>query len=273
MKFLLIAFLALTCVEVVSQMYSKGSIAVAAICKNGIIIAADTRGGFWYGENGVVDFDKEPIAYYDTVQKIYTIKNFALCSVGPNTFGFKFINFYFKQYKKSLKTDESISINNFSFFPFMSTNYPHIIPDLLKVKMFRAGYQNNKPTLCVYQNGNFRCGWDTAIVYSANELNLDGKQFVNITCEEAVPKIEKIIRDYIKQYKKEYSMGGPIMFLKIAPGNKFEWLKNEPKKENFEDIRVFYNEFKKKKVKVHFTSPENKLKFEKWMESLQGQVQ
>jgi hypothetical protein len=56
----------------------KGSFVIAAICKDGIIIASDSRGNVFDKR----DKQQIPIAYFDTIQKIFPIGSNAIAETG-----------------------------------------------------------------------------------------------------------------------------------------------------------------------------------------------
>jgi 20S proteasome alpha/beta subunit len=241
-----------------SQIVSKGSFSIGAICKDGIVIGADTRGGFGLPKaNGVPDFDKEPQCYYDTIQKVFAIKNFIFCSTGQVTFGDKFFYFYLKEFEATLKDDATTSNGKIDFLQFIYAKYPSQLEAFLRLKMIIAGYENNKPQLCIVQNSRWDCIVEGYAV-TDSLCEFDKVYSVNYTCKEMAGIIEKNILAYAKKYNKTSTIGGPIMILQIKPDNSFIWLNHKPIKQNWLDFYEFYSAYKKHTIKIHFKSEKSK---------------
>lgn len=56
----------------------KGSFLIAAICKDGIVLASDSRGNIFDRS----DRDETPIAYFDANQKIFPVGRHAIADTG-----------------------------------------------------------------------------------------------------------------------------------------------------------------------------------------------
>ena len=79
--------------------------------------------------------------------------------------------------------------------------------------------------------------------------------------------IEKTINTFIKDYKKEYFMGGPIMLIQIKSDNSYQWIKNPPRKKNWLSMEEFFKDYRGHKILLRFTAPENKALFEELLKN------
>jgi len=78
-----------------SQTNIKGSYFIAAICKDGIVIGADTRGA-------VLDSLSRPYGYFDSVQKVFALKSTILAEAGYISLHQRFFADYIQEFKKKI---------------------------------------------------------------------------------------------------------------------------------------------------------------------------
>ncbi len=145
-----------------AQLLFKGSYSIAAICRDGIVIAADTRGTSYYQENGIKE--KEPLAYYDTIQKVFIIKKYALSVTDNIIVGDKFLSYYINQFSTSLPVDINMQSFIKLFYHFIEKNYPGRAKEVLRLQIFWCSYENNKPEICAINNGHYKCIVDSGTI-------------------------------------------------------------------------------------------------------------
>jgi len=87
MKYLLILLILIFSNYSYSQ---EGTVIIATVTNNEIIIAADSRGVYYETDNRNVP----PIAYYDSARKIFKLKQFTLGICGAGSIGKLFYQYY-----------------------------------------------------------------------------------------------------------------------------------------------------------------------------------
>ena len=65
-----------------------GSFVIAAICRDGIIVASESRGNIF----DTRDKDRKPMAYYDVIQKVFPIGNKAIAETNQGLIAGRFFS-------------------------------------------------------------------------------------------------------------------------------------------------------------------------------------
>jgi len=259
-----------------SQLISHGSYSITAVSKDGIILGVDSRAG-WNAKHtsDLTDtINKNPLGYYDYVEKIFCFDNFALSYIGYGSIGNHTIYYYLSKFKNQI--DGSVNVDNviFKFYDFIDQNYHPIINDILKLKFQVAGYISGKPHVSFNNNathevkyGHSEIGQDNFICCDTLS-DFDKSYSANNSCEENANIIEKTIIDYAKKYGETKVIGGAIRVLKIAPDNKIEWIKNGKKAIDYMTIKDFYVDFQMGKMKINFKDENSKELWESLMKEL-----
>jgi len=73
-----------------------GTYQIAAICKDGIVVGTDTR-------CSIDDGNRHIMCYYDSVQKVFPFKNYAISSSGSMLINGKYLFYYYKQFEAAKK--------------------------------------------------------------------------------------------------------------------------------------------------------------------------
>jgi hypothetical protein len=237
----------------------RGSMFIADICKDGILIGEDTRVALAKPGIEVPKTRDDIYCYSDTIQKIFIVRNFAFCSAGAQTFGSggKAISYYLKEFENTLNDTSTIYAGT-KFFQFLYKNYPELSKAFFKSQILMAGYSNGKAYLHDIYNGKYSISTDAV----ESNINFDGLKKLydaTLTCAQAAPIIEKLIKNYAKKHHKEFYIGGPIMILKISSDNTFTWLRNRPKSKPPGNIFEIYRRMLSKRLKTVYTSDSAKL--------------
>lgn len=136
----------------------KGSFVIVAICRDGIILASESRANIF----DKTDKEQRPIAYYDGIQKIYPIGSVAMAETGQglimNVFFSEIVNQFVQATGSSLRADQLLPM----FISYCERQYPFMaVQEIKKQKLFSAGYINNHPTICYFNpdqpQGAFGC--------------------------------------------------------------------------------------------------------------------
>lgn len=247
------------------DMVIKGSFVIAAICQDGIIIASESRANI---------FDKagkkqEPIAYYDTEQKVFPLGNCAIAQTGQGLI----LNVFFSAVVKQ--------ISNSPVIPHVE----HILPALLdhcrrsfpvefvneirKQKLFAAGYTGNHPTICYFneaQTPPFDCIQDHGYIQSAPTI-LRNHNPSNLSAEEAADLAERAIQAYAEEDDRWKTIGGPVSVLLITQDG-CQWIKNTPSEQKWTYIQDFVRDYRSGKVEINPIPPATRGQLDKLLSTV-----
>lgn len=192
-----------------------GTLIVAIVCTDGILIASDTRAS-WKDDNKVL------FAYVDSFQKIFRIGKFQLAISGVSTFNGIYLNEITDSFNKSISVESTLLSTFDKFKNFLKEKYHVTDVELDKNKFILAGYENNLPVIT---------GFET-LGKPVRSPVLTSEAIVNpywripnpnpYTCVETMNILEPI---YQKCSTLDKSIGGPTYFLKVQPGNRVSELK------------------------------------------------
>jgi 20S proteasome alpha/beta subunit len=235
------------------QLNLKGTYSIAAICKDGVVLSADSRGAFLRADTS--------IAYFDSIQKVFVVRNCLLSVVGLIALGDRFVTDYVTEFEKTLNKDISPDSCIISFMTYLS-QFPKIKDDLSGLNILTAGYKNGQPAICyiVAKTGSGQCAIDSGIALQDKKINFgkgtiyDEKYCLNHTCKEVSNVIEKAILDYAKKENKTSSIGGKVSIVSILKNKKIVWVKNMPIRQRWKTTKEFISDYNSGKVKVTFVS-------------------
>src|SRR5438093_1668735 len=131
----------------------KGSFVIAAICRDGIIVASDSRGTF-----------KDPagrrLAYYDVNQKIFHFGNNLIADTGyaslndPHT---SFLSALMASFAQSTLSHTDIAQLPASYFTYVDATLPERGAESAKIQtLIFAGFRDKSPVLCIYKGESTR---------------------------------------------------------------------------------------------------------------------
>ncbi|MFH1956448.1 MAG: hypothetical protein ABIJ28_02265 [Patescibacteria group bacterium] len=214
--------------------------------KKGILMAAESRGNF-YNERGI------PVAYYDTVQKIFRIND----TIGLVTTGNEFlkgkllsevISEFIEQYRSILELEEVID----SLIEFIVSKIKD--SDLIRNQIFVVGgYKNEKPVIFYKDNSGINKLQNIQIIKSSNFSSFsmpDYKKVIKYSLNESIKLAIKIIKDfenngnYPDGIEPRMRVGGPIDLLWLPMNGKGKWIKRK-EKIGFDSINDFLEWAKK----------------------------
>lgn len=202
-----------------------GTEIVSLICKDGIILAADSRASFTaYDSNSQKQF---PYAAIDSTKKIFKLGSFQIgisgnLSVG-NDFWSVIINKYNNKYQKLDNVDSTFS--NFIFFIHHNLKIPD---SLLYGNVFMlAGYEDGIPVVTssnrldiklIQKKHKLLEGFCSNPIFN-DKLVIHDK---NLNCEKITP----VVVDGFKRCSDEWKngIGGPLNIIKISPNNSTQTL-------------------------------------------------
>jgi len=240
-----------------SNVLPTGTIIIGTITNKEIIIAADSRAAFFETN----DHSNEPIAYYDSVCKLFKFKQFVIGVSGASAIGKTYYHKIIDEYNKTSFFNISLENTLQNFKNYLYKRFPiETYPELKSNEFIVGGYVNGKPQLVgVLLSNDTTIKFDSGIIYTAKSENFltYAKQNSN-TNKSVYQKIEKSIYDYATGENKVFKIGGPISIISIKDGNQIEWIQNNFSDKNYDTLKDFYNAVKKDKAGMEYLVSDGK---------------
>ncbi|MBL4658663.1 MAG: hypothetical protein JKX73_11725 [Flavobacteriales bacterium] len=229
----------------------SGSFVIAAIGSDGIILASESRANI-FDRN---DHLQSPIAYYDTIQKVFPKENFAVAETGQGVIANVFFSSIIEDFYQKLESCEPKDVLK-AFIEYVNKFVPkEIQQELFRQKLFSGGYFNSEPTICYFNNvqqPNFGCITDGFI---QSDKTIFGDSYsINMTCQELSDLAVSSITEYASHHDRWKTIGGPISVLKIIELDT-EWILNEPECQRWKYVNEFKESIKRKEVNISLVEP------------------
>jgi hypothetical protein len=218
----------------------KGSFVIAAICKEGIIVASDSRGM-------LKDRQGRRLAYYDTNQKIFPIGDKLIADTGYASLNDPNISFLAALMLRFANNPFSrVEVDQLpnSYFRFAALLLPSAGAESAKLQtLVFAGFTRNKPKLCIYHGESGRTlGCSSEGYVSSPRERIQGLQNVqNMSFSEAAQVMRKTIDDYAAAVQPGL-VGGPVVIRTITHSGS-QWFgahPDWPTWSSFTDLAVDY---------------------------------
>ncbi|MBK5270039.1 MAG: hypothetical protein JJE22_03400 [Bacteroidia bacterium] len=207
----------------------KGTVIVAAVAKNGIIIAADSR--------AIIGANNHFVAYIDSVSKILRLKDFPIAHAGHSTLNGKIIDQILVEYNKTHPQPKDVELTFKDFLKYMYEKYK-----IDSSEMFIGGgyYSNGKSFLIGFTGTHGDIYYDGFIISDSSSILskylIPYQKSADYTCEQLRPIIENTINNYAIKAGKTDEIGGPISVVKITDKNKIIYLQNDFSKPRYKDF-------------------------------------
>ena len=203
--------------------YPHGSLIVAVICNDGIIMAADSRASFT--AYNVIAKKELPYAYIDSTRKIFPLGKYQIGITGNGNVGNDFWWNIIEKYNK--KSPRNLSIENtFKHFRDYLHNKMNLHDSLLRGNVFfLAGFEDKTPVIMVADSLN-----DENLI----RTNRIKHRFVSHDCikpnlilDDSLYYTGKILPFIVEGFNKcsklwELGIGGPNHIITINSQNKTE---------------------------------------------------
>jgi hypothetical protein len=219
----------------------SGSYVIAAICKDGIIVASDSRGTLKNKQG-------RRIAYYDINQKIFPIGNSLIADTGfasLNDPNISFLSALMLQFADSPRSHAAVGQLPLSYFQYVNVALPTPGAESAKIQtLVFAGFNESKPLLCIYKgesNREMQCR-SSGYLSSPNEhiAGLEGAE--DLSFQQAARVMQETIDNYAAAVQPG-SVGGPVVMRTITPSGS-QWRGKPPDWPNwnsFADLARDYN--------------------------------
>lgn len=200
-----------------------GTLIVAVICNDGILIASDSRAAFTIttdsvGKNGRKI--EKVYAYFDNNRKIARLGNWQIGISGLSMLGKKYVTDLCAEFSK---THAQLEIRE-TFYEFVGYLEKRGIKrkEIFGENQYiMAGYENSTPVI-------FSHGFEGEVLerrrgsatYSDAEFKsyLSKPNNVPLNCASVAPYLEKSFNTY-SNIKSDYMIGGPLQMVQIKPDN------------------------------------------------------
>jgi len=203
----------------------KGSFVIAAICKDGIIVASDSRGM-------LKDRQGRRLAYYDTNQKIFPIGDKLIADTGYaslNDPNISFLAALMLRFANDPFSQVEVDRLPNSYFSFATSLLPSVGAESARLQtLVFAGFTRNRPRLCIYRGESGRTlGCSAAGYVSSPKERILGLQNVqNMSFSEAARVMRKTIDDYAAAVQPGL-VGGPVVIRTITHSGS-QWFGSHP---------------------------------------------
>ncbi len=148
-KFLLLLILPLSLHSQYSHVSQKGSLVIGVICKDGILMAADTRSSFAVDSLGKLI----PYASVDGFKKIMPLGKFYIGFTGYSSFNNKHLTKIIEDFNKTYFGKDLIIDTYKDFKKYLYQKYGISDSDLKFNQFIMCGYEKNVPTIISFDTG------------------------------------------------------------------------------------------------------------------------
>lgn len=219
----------------------KGSFVIAAICRDGIIVASDSRGM-------LKDRRGRRIGYYDTNQKIYPMRGNLIADTGYASLNDPKISFLSALMSRFASSDSSrVEVDQLpaSYFKYSSDNLSNAGADSAKVQtLFFVGFKAKKPEICIYQGQSthaVRCAFQGYLSSPGQHIE-ELQHLKSMSFPQAAAVMRKTIEDYAAAVSPGL-VGGPVVIRTLTPSGS-EWFGSHPdwpQWDSFSDLEKDYD--------------------------------
>jgi hypothetical protein len=235
---------------------AHGTLVFTVICKDGILIASDSRASFTIGKGK----SQKVYAYLDNNQKIFTIGNFKIGVTGLSMLNKQFISEIIEKFNKTFNPDSTLENTFNTFLSFLKIKMN--VPDSSifgENQYILAGYENSKPiTLGISSGRTIREMRIGGLIHS--DKNFEGylkkPSNMELTCINIAPLLESAIYRFADD-KNDNMIGGPIHIIQIGPDNTFFEIKSF-NTITFKTYKEYAEAILNNKLKVEYLYPDSK---------------
>lgn len=226
----------------------KGSFLIAAICKDGIIVASDSRGT-------LKDRQGRPTAYYDINQKIFPMGNKLIAATGYSSLNDP--NISFLSALMSLFAGNSLSRVEVDELPDSYFKYASLVLPLAGAKSAKvqtlvfAGFERSRPMVCLYDgasSGATVCR-SSGYVSSPRQRVIGLEKPSSLSFQEAAHVMQRTIDDFAAAVQPG-SVGGPVVIRTITRSTS-RWLDKPPLWPNWRTFIDLADDYKSQRVLFH----------------------
>lgn len=222
----------------INSIFSQhGTLIVAGIGKDGLVMVADSRGA-------MADRKGNLIAYIDSFPKIFKLKDFYVAITGNIAIAKTFLSTIISDFNKiSLMNTSFLSVVD-SFVNYSNRLYPvSKFPESSTTSFIFVGCEKNDFFIKGYMRD---LGFSKLIRSSTLISSSDATKYLGVyahsfkySCDTLEDAFKKTIYDYAKGENLIYNVGGPLSVLRIGINNKLIYFKNSFAKNIFQNTKEY----------------------------------
>jgi hypothetical protein len=232
----------------------SGSFVIAAVGTDGIIMASEARANI-FDKNDIV---QTPIAYFDTIQKVFPKENIAIAETGQGVISNVFFSAIINDFYRMLVDCNAHEVLP-AFIDYANRFLPkEIQQEFFNQKLFSAGFHNSIPIICYYDKEQTpKIGCKTNGFIQSDRTIFSDNYSINMNCQELAELAEAAIKEYASHNDRWKTIGGPVYVLKITKTNT-EWILNKPVKQKWNYINEFIYDYTSEKIEINIIDPHTK---------------
>lgn len=226
----------------------KGSFVIAAICRDGIIVASDSRGT-------LKDQHGHRIAYYDINQKIFPVGDKLIADTGYASLNdpkISFLSTLMAHFAVSPSSQVGVDALPESYFAYASRVLPASGAASARLQtLFFGGFKDGHPMLCMYQgesNHQTKCR-ASGYLSSPNQTISGLDDVTSLSFLQAAQIMRRTIDDYAAAVQPG-SVGGPVV-IRIMTRTSSQWLETPPRWPNWESFVDLAEDYKNDRLPFH----------------------
>lgn len=249
----------------------KGSFVIAAICRDGIILASESRANFF----DKTDDEQQPIAYYDGIQKIFPVGSAAIAETGQGLI----LNVFFSAIVGQFTQDLRVGIQTNQLLPtFVSyceqKLSPVAVAEVKRQKLFSAGYIGSHPTICYFNQDQpgapFGCIQDSGFIQSDVTLLTEyAEALPTMPAERMTDLVIEAIETYANQGDRWKTIGGPIDILLVAEES-CHWIEKNSQTTDWKYIQDLITAYRAEELEINLIPPANRELLENLLATVPG---
>ncbi len=248
----------------------RGSFVIAAICKDGIILASESRANIF----DKTDENQEPLAYYDGIQKIFPVGSAAIAETGQGLILNAFFSAIVSEFTQALRVDLRVNQLLPAFVKYCEKKLPAAaFSEVKRQKLFSAGYIDSHPTICYFNQDQpdapFGCIQDSGFIQSdVTLLTKYAEELPTMPTERVTGIAIEAIETYGAEGDRWKTIGGPIDVLLVAEEG-YRWIeKNSPTKD-WKYVQDFIAAYREGKVEINLIPPADRERLENLLTTVQ----
>jgi len=223
----------------------KGSFVIAAICRDGIVVASDSRGT-------LKDKRGRRIAYYDINQKIFPVGSKLIADTGYASLNdpkISFLSALMSRFANSPLSHVKVDQLPDSYFKYASLTLPALGAASARIQtLVFAGYEKSKPMLCIYDGEASRATKcrGSGYVSSPNQQIIGLREVSSLSFKQVARIMQQTINDYAAAVQPG-SVGGPVVIRTITPSTS-KWFDSPPPWPRWERFSDLAEDYRAKRV-------------------------
>jgi hypothetical protein len=252
------------------QSFIKGTIIVAAIINDSILMVSDTRAGI-----GATDITcKDAVGYIDSLPKIFQLKSYLIATSGEAMIGPNFIQQIINDFNNYSLNNLDFQTTVLNFQAYLDSLYPISKYSSSANQVFiAAGLFFDKPQTITFNRGTLKA-MPSAFASTGINSNdprifdyIQRQKIKSFDCKSLGIAIEKAIYEFAKNINKESCIGGPITIAKITSLNKIVWVQNNFTIQKYSTFIQFVDLIKQNIINLFPLTENGKAKAINWLES------